>query len=902
VSRPRAAPAPVAAPGTPVPFVNEYKLSDGSVLKDEFQLAPRQVEFFGKNARFVLFGGARGGGKEISLTTTVPTPSGWATVGDLRAGDLLFTEAGQQTRILELHPIDLEPEAYRLTFDDGSTIDACADHLWHTFTKADRSAFSKRTPEYRAARRDRRPSRAKATTSALRMSSLRAGNAARAAVLIKQPPLGAVRTTREIRDTLRVQHGREVNHSIRVADAIQLPDALLPVPPYILGAWLGDGSTAGAVMAIGAEDIEETRRLFLEEGFTLNSHQAAVSFGVPGLVRGLRQAGVLRNKHIPTPYLRASEEQRLALLQGLMDTDGTCSKDDGQSSFTNTNERIARGVYHLAATLGIKPFWREDRATLYGKDCGPCYTVTFTTTKPVFRLPRKVANLPMKERGLQRWRYIVGCDPIPPVPMRCITVDNPTGLFLIGENCIPTHNTGGLAQKMKSVMLSWPGIEILVLRKDLSDLKRTTMREFINVTPKEFLDPKYGGQWHRGENWIRYPNGSIAWFGEAKDWESYKGMNLGKIFVDEADEVDEAAIIDLQGALRWTTGRGVCDRKYCANLGPEYAREHSTHPMYQTIMACNPSPGWLKQRFYTPWKEGHERPDHCYVPATAFDNPWLPPSFIPDLMANNTATWVQNFIHGDWSAFENMVWPRWNRAVHRWRGDTPNRAMFSRIDGGIDYGGITEHAHATAAHLSGIVADGPYKGKTVTFWEYWERGAPSKEFFQAIAAAQRAWQVDGWDADSSQHRANQLLREGGTDGKAFKVPVHDSDRSKGAVKGGINVVHNMMKLNPDGTPDIYVTDDCPRLMSEIETYQNDPLTGMPKENQEDDAVNAWRYNVMRVSRYRIQPSVGDISVKTTPIGRQEAKPSGIITAMRAQRTERFREILEKMERENARGA
>ena len=456
--------------------------------------------------------------------------------------------------------------------------------------------------------------------------------------------------------------------------------------------------------------------------------------------------------------------------------------------------------------------------------------------------------------------------------------------------------TGALAQKMKSVMLSWPGVEILTLRKDLSDLKRTTMKEFIKVTPKEFLDPKYGGQWHRGENWIRYPNGSINWFGEAKDWESYKGMNLAKIFIDEADEVEEAAITDLQGALRWTTGKGICDRAYCKALG-EYAREHPTHPMYQTIMACNPSPGWLKHRFYVPWKEGHQRPDHSYVPATAFDNPWLPPSFIPDLMAHNTATWVQNFIHGDWSAFENMVWPRWNRAIHRWRGGPVSREMFSRIDGGIDYGGVTEHAHRTTAYLTGIIRPGlPFAGKAVTFWEYSEQGAASKEFFAQIRLQQRIWNVDGWDADSSQHRANELLTD-------QNIPVGNADRSKGAVKGGINIVHNMLKLGPDNLPEIFVADECPRLMSGIETYQNDPLTGMPKDNQEDDEVNAWRYNVMRVSRNRPATTVSDINVVTTVPGGQQTRASAIITSLKAQRTDRYRQILEAAERENAmRGA
>ena len=81
----------------------------------------------------------------------------------------------------------------------------------------------------------------------------------------------------------------------------------------------------------------------------------------------MREIGVLGNKHIPLAYLRGSVDQRLALLQGLMDTDGTASKA-GQCVFCNTNHRLAREVFHLVASLRLKPTFLSKRATLYGRD------------------------------------------------------------------------------------------------------------------------------------------------------------------------------------------------------------------------------------------------------------------------------------------------------------------------------------------------------------------------------------------------------------------------------------------------------------------------------------------------------------------------------------------------------
>lgn len=431
----------------------------------------------------------------------------------------------------------------------------------------------------------------------------------------------------------------------------------------------------------------------------------------------------------------------------------------------------------------------------------------------------------------------------------------------------------------------WPGIPILFLRKDLKDLKRTGMVEMRKRWPKQLYDPKFGGQWNLGEGWVRLWNGSIIYFGDLKDWESYKSMTVGMIAIDELNEVEEEAYINLEPTLRWTTGEGVCEFEECAAYGPEFTREHPVHPFYQIVSATNPSPGWVKTRFWQRWKDGDELPGYRFISATAFDNPSLPVDFIPNLMRDHNPVWVRNYIYGDWAAFENMVWERWSRPVHGWRDPIPF-GSFTTIEGGIDWGGTTSEAHRTCAYLTGKLPD----GRKITFWEYSKQGGASRDFFNTLEAANKRYKVRRWWADASQHRANEAMRLRG-------VAVHDAPRYKGSVRDGLNVVDR--ELTPDHTrrPRLYVVEEnCPRLCEGIETYRLDPETGEPAKNQADDEVNSWRYNIDGLERGEGRIADGEWKVNS-PVGKTaQSDSSKFMQAWKQQKRDRLREIVERMER------
>ncbi|GAB3854368.1 hypothetical protein GCM10029963_47250 [Micromonospora andamanensis] len=158
----------------------------------------------------------------------------------------------------------------------------------------------------------------------------------------------------------------------------------------------------------------------------------------------LRAAGVLNDKHIPQPYLRASEEQRRELLAGLLDTDGTAAPA-GHIQYTTTSERIAEDVYELVVSLGYRCSIYRKRVNGRAPESSTAFTLSFSTSDEVFRLTRKRESHATRRHAVgragTRSRYIVDVRPVPSVPVRCVTVDNEDHLYLAGRSMIPTHNS-----------------------------------------------------------------------------------------------------------------------------------------------------------------------------------------------------------------------------------------------------------------------------------------------------------------------------------------------------------------------------------------------------------------------------------------------------------------------------
>lgn len=391
-----------------------------------------QAEAYYSPADELLYGGEAGGGKALALDTPLPTPDGWTTMGEVRAGDAVFDDQGQPCRVVAVSPVMVERPCYEVTFSDGSRIVADAGHQWATWSLTERGRHHRQSEAARKRRCAKRSLRGHG-----KRPDLARRNAETAT--LKAPSGPSVRTTEEIAATLKVR-GR-INHSVAVAEALACPEALLPIDPYLFGIWLGDGTTRAASVTTADDEVLESFRV---AGYGVSERRAysPLNYGITGGLKvQLRQLGVLGNKHVPSAYLRGSLDQRLALLQGLMDSDGYCDQR-GQCEFTTTRPVLADGLLELLASLGIKASVRQGWATLNGRRIGRKYRLKFLTDKPAFRLPRKLIRQKRGGfRGTHERRYIVAVDRCSSVPVRCIQVDSPSRLYLAGAAMVPTHNS-----------------------------------------------------------------------------------------------------------------------------------------------------------------------------------------------------------------------------------------------------------------------------------------------------------------------------------------------------------------------------------------------------------------------------------------------------------------------------
>ena len=396
---------------------NEYsRIDDGMTLPwkkthDLIKLREGEVS---------IWAGVNGHGKALSLDTPIATPSGWSTMGDLRPGDVVFDETGSRCNVVAETMVMQDRPCYLVTFSDGSEIVADAEHEWLTSTAKARHSWRNARLNDRLG--DRSLHRFGTDQTAKRT-------------------MPSIVTTKQIAESLRVSSGcwaGNLEHSVAVGGPLDCLAAELPADPYLLGAWLGDGSTAGAQMTSADKEIIDA---FRAAGHVVTKHASKYSYGITGgFINELRAAGVIGNKHIPPQYLRASMAQRLALLQGLMDTDG-CSTSYGRCEYTSTLKSLADGVLELVLSLGVQARMIHGTATIYGKDCGPKYRITFTPHIPVFRLTRKAELLHAKVSCRITQRFITDCQPCASVPVKCIEVDSPSHLYLAGRTMIPTHNS-----------------------------------------------------------------------------------------------------------------------------------------------------------------------------------------------------------------------------------------------------------------------------------------------------------------------------------------------------------------------------------------------------------------------------------------------------------------------------
>ena len=356
---------------------------------------------------------------------------GWSTMGDVKVGDCVFAPDGTPTKVVAKSDINYDEKAYELVFSNGDRIVAGENHEWVTLTKAQRKNASR--GQY-----SKDPVPQVFTTQQI-YESLTYGKP-------RQMLKKGSQTERREKFTV------EYNHAIEITKPLQFPEQDLLIHPYLLGAWLGDGSKSKNLIAGIDMEIFDYIEANCNHPVTHSSTDACIhriqrnSLNDESFFTLIREIGVFKNKHIPLIYKQASIEQRLELLRGLNDTDGYVDPKKYTVEFCNTNETLAYDYYELVCGLGFKASIKKSDATLYGRKTSDRWRITYSVRPgdKVFNLPRKQAildNKPTIDKSDKYRVFIKECNPVPNPGMQCIQVEHPSHMYLIGKSMIPTHNS-----------------------------------------------------------------------------------------------------------------------------------------------------------------------------------------------------------------------------------------------------------------------------------------------------------------------------------------------------------------------------------------------------------------------------------------------------------------------------
>lgn len=340
--------------------------------------------------------------KMLDIYTKVPMADGsYKLLRDIEDGDMIVGKDGMPTKVLKAHKIHFPERAYEIKFKSGETIVAGGEHLWTIKTQS---------PKWKTIDTD-----------------------------------SLYEFTQQHKTTVFVP---------RVQRAYTGQEMDLPLDPYILGVWLGDGHTyAPRVTTPDAYIVERLKEFAKEHGGEVKKDKTqnaglATTYYVDGLYKPLRDLGLLRKssdddkegKHIPEIYFRASYSQRLELLRGLMDTDG-CHHSFNLTIFTQKEGQLLEDVIRLIASLGGFPKKCKTNPGKMAKEGIKYFNVNFQLPDNPFHLPKKANKWKAPQRCEDK-QAITSIKLLPDVRlMRCLTVDAEDGLFCVGERFTVTHNT-----------------------------------------------------------------------------------------------------------------------------------------------------------------------------------------------------------------------------------------------------------------------------------------------------------------------------------------------------------------------------------------------------------------------------------------------------------------------------
>jgi intein-encoded DNA endonuclease-like protein len=407
-------------------------------------------------------------GKALDISTPLLKPTGqWTTMENIKEGDYLYDSNGYPTKVVATTEIMYDRPVYEIEFDNNDIIRCDENHLW------------------------------KVSNTSLKLED-------------------KILTTKDIFEkTEKLKNwSQSTNFRIKITPVMNRHKNQIYVHPYVLGLWLGDGTSANSNISTSLADYPDVKLLLNNRGYRIsdlrltNKTKNSGTFCIySDLNKILRKMKILNNKHIPNEYLFSDIEQRLELLRGLLDSDGYCNKKCGMVQFYQKNFELLKQVRQLLSSLGIKSRIKSRiiKEQTY-------YTLTFTTKKyRVFNLDRKAIRQVNTNSGVRDENYnvfIKTIKKIDSIPVKCIQVDAKDGMFLCGETLIPTHNSS-----INAGLISWSSVfyprntAIILNFKKEAALANLAKIKFINDELPDFLKLETTSK-SDIKTYINYSNGS----------------------------------------------------------------------------------------------------------------------------------------------------------------------------------------------------------------------------------------------------------------------------------------------------------------------------------------------------------------------------------------------------------
>lgn len=325
--------------------------------------------------------------KGLALDTEIPTKDGFKLMRDIKQGDSIFDGDGNLTTVENVSIVHYNP-CYKITFDTNDTIICDHEHKWLISERLAKNKY-----------RDL-----------------------------------------EVRTDQLIGY----NKPLRIkCSPLNIEDIELPIDPYVLGAWLGDGNSYfGRITNMNQELWNEIRK----RGYQIGNDVSGGGSGkaedrtIFSLSLKLKELNLIANKHLPEIYLRSSFKQRLDILRGFMDTDGHYHRKRKRCVMYTTKEWQANAIMELVGSLG----WKGTKMYTVGKGFGKTgikvIQVTFDTNgeNPFLTRNKDFVN---KNSEKSKYRYIKKIEKIDTVPTKCISVTSKSHTYLTTRSYIKTHNT-----------------------------------------------------------------------------------------------------------------------------------------------------------------------------------------------------------------------------------------------------------------------------------------------------------------------------------------------------------------------------------------------------------------------------------------------------------------------------